>query len=193
MTGPPHDRDLQALWQSQRPGKDVGSAIALNLIHELAEGFERRITRRNVREYVAAAVVVAVFGWQMFTPSPLLLRIGAGMSIAAAIAVAYMIHRWGTARTLPSNLALTSALDFHRVELERQRDLLRSVWLWYLLPFAPGILVLEVGQALARPERTSRIIALSVAMFLLAVGIYAWNLRAAARIQRRIDRLKENL
>ena len=126
-------------------------------------------------------------------PSPLLLRIGAGMNVAAAIMVAYLIHRWGTARMLPSDLALTSALDFHRVELERQRDLLRSVWWWYLLPFTPGLLVLEVGQALARPERTPRIVAFSIAMFLFAVGIYAWNLRAAARIQRRIDRLKENL
>ena len=64
-----------------------------------------------------------------------------------------MLHLWGTARTLPSDLALTSALEFHRVQLERQRDLLRSVWWWYLLPFAPGVLVLEIGHALAQPER----------------------------------------
>ncbi|HUK32410.1 MAG TPA: hypothetical protein VLV86_00780 [Vicinamibacterales bacterium] len=190
MTGPPRDRDLQALWQSQPPD---GSAIALNLIREMAQGFEHRVARRNRREYVAAAIVVAAFGWQMFTLPTLLLRIGAGMSVAAAIAVAYMIHLWGTARTLPSELGLTRALEFHRVELERQRDLLRSVWWWYLLPFTPGVLVLEIGQALARPERTSRIIALSVVMCLLLVGIYALNRRAAARIQRRIDRLKENM
>jgi glucan phosphoethanolaminetransferase (alkaline phosphatase superfamily) len=193
MTVPPHDRDLQALWQSQPPGKDVGSAIALDEIRKMSQRLEHKVGRRNRREYVAAAIVVAAFGWQMFTLPTLLLRIGAGMSIVAAIAVVYMIHQWGTARTLPSDLGLTSALEFHRVELERQRDLLRSVWWWYLLPFTPGILVLEVGQALARPERTSRIIAFSGVMFLLAVGIYALNWRAAARIQRRIDRLKENM
>jgi glucan phosphoethanolaminetransferase (alkaline phosphatase superfamily) len=192
MTSPPDDRDLQALWQSQPPGKDVGSAIALNLIREMAQGFEGRMSRRNRREYIAAAVVVAAFGWQMFTSPSLLLRIGAGMSIAAAIAVTYMIYLWGTARTLPSDLALMSAIEFHRVELERQRDLLRSVWWWYLLPFTPGILVLEIGQALAQPERRSRIIVLSVLMLVLAAGIYWVNWRAAARIQRRIDRLKEN-
>jgi uncharacterized membrane protein YhaH (DUF805 family) len=193
MTGPPTDRDFQALWQSQSAGEDAGSAIALDEIRKMSQRLEHKVGRRNRREYVAAAIVVAAFGWQMFTLPTLLLRIGAGMSIVAAIAVAYMIHLWGTARTLPSDLGLTSALEFHRVELERQRDLLRSVWWWYLLPFTPGVLVLEVGQALARPERTSRIIALSVVMFLLAVGIYALNWRAAARIQRRIDRLKENM
>jgi hypothetical protein len=192
MTVPPHDRDLQALWQSQPPGKDVGSAIALDEIRKMSQRLEHKVGRRNRREYVAAAIVVAAFGWQMFTLPTLLLRIGAGMSIVAAIAVVYMIHQWGTARTLPSDLGLTSALEFHRVELERQRDLLRSVWWWYLLPFTPGILVLEVGQALARPERMSRIIATSVVVMASGVGIYARNRRGAARIQGRIDRLKEN-
>jgi glucan phosphoethanolaminetransferase (alkaline phosphatase superfamily) len=192
MTGPPDDRDLQALWQSQSPGEDAGSAIPLGEIRQMAQRLEHRVSRRNRREYTAAAVVVAGFGWQMFTLPSVLLRIGAGMCIVAAIAVAYMIHRWGTARPLPSDLALTSALEFHRVQLERQRDLARSVWWWYLLPFTPGVLVLEIGHALAQPERTARIVALSVVMLLLAVGIYALNWRAAARIQRRIDRLKEN-
>jgi hypothetical protein len=67
------------------------------------------------------------------------------------------------------------------------------MWWWYLLPLTPGVLVLEIGHALAQPERRSLWIVLSVVMFLLAVGIYALNWRAAARIQRRIDRLKENL
>ena len=190
MSNPQDDRGLQALWQSQPAD---GNTIALDLIRQLAEGLERRVNRRNRREYAAAVLVVAVFGWQMFTLPSLLLRIGAGMSIAAAIAVAYMIHRWGTARMLPSDLALTSALEFHRVQLERQRDLLRAVWWWYLLPFTPGVLVLEVGHALAEPERRSQIISLSVAMFLGMIAIYVLNRRAAARIQRQIDRLKKNM
>jgi len=189
MTDPPNDRDLQALWQSQSPD---GSAIALDEIRQMAQRLEHKVARRNRREYVACGVVVAVFAWQMFTMPSVTLRIGAGLSIAAAIAVAYMLHLWGTARTPPSDLALTSALEFHRLQLERQRDLLRSVWWWYLLPFAPGVLVLEIGQALAQPERRSHIIALSVVMMLIPVCIYALNRRAAARIQRRIDRLKEN-
>jgi hypothetical protein len=190
MTGPLDDRDLQALWQSQPPD---GGGITPDEIRQMARRLEHKVARRNRREYVAAAIVVAVFGWQIFTMPSVTLRIGAGLTIAATIAVAFMLHLWGTARTLPSELALTSALEFHRVQLERQRDLLRSVWWWYLLPFVPGVLVLAIGHALAQPERTSRIIAWSVGMILLMVGGYALNRRAAARIQRRIDRLKENL
>jgi len=192
MTDPSHDRDLQALWKSQSPGDDAGSAMALDEIRQMAQRLEHKAARRNRREYAAAAIVVAVFAWSMFTAPSVLLRIGNGLSIAAAIAVAYMLHQWGTARTLPSDLALTSALEFHRVELERQRDLRRGAWWWYLLPFAPGFLVLEIGQALAHPERVSRIIAGSVVVMASGVGIYARSRRAAARIQQQIDRLKEN-
>ena len=189
MTDPPQDRDLQALWQSQSPD---GNHVALDEIRQMAQRLEHKVARRNRREYVAAAIVVAVFGWSMFTAPSVFLRIGAGLSIAAAIAVAYMLHLWGTAATLPSDLALTSALEFHRVQLERQRDLRRSIWWWYLLPFAPGFLVVEIGQALAHPERMPRIIAVSVVVMASGVGIYVRSRRGAARIQRRIDRLKEN-
>ena len=189
MTDPQDDRDLQALWQSQPPD---GSVIALNLIRQMAEDLDHRVARRNRREYIAAAVVVAVFGWQMFTSPSVLLSIGAGLTIAAVIAVVYMLHLWGTAQTLPSDLALTSALEFHRVQLERQRDLLRSVWWWYLLPFVPGVVVMVIGRALAQPERMVQIIAWSIGMIVIMVGGNVLNRRAAARIQRRIDRLKEN-
>jgi hypothetical protein len=189
MTGPQDDRDLQALWQSQSPD---GSAIALDDIRQIAQRLEHKVARRNRREYVAAAIVVAVFGWSMFTAPSVLLRIGGGLSIAATIAVAYMLHLWGTAQTLPSDLAVTSALEFHRVQLERQRDLVRGAWWWYLLPFAPGFLVLEIGQVLAHPERRARIIAVSVVVMASGMVIYARSRRAAERIQRRIDRLKEN-
>ena len=190
MTDPIQDRDLQALWQSQPPS---GPAISLDEIRQKAQRFERRIARRNLREYVGAGFVVAGFGVVMWVVPSATVRVGAGLLIAAAIAVAYMIHLWGTATTLPSDLALRSALEFHRAELERQRDLLRSVWLWYLLPFAPGLLMLQVGQALAHPDRMSRIVAVSLAMAAIMVGINELNRRVAARIQKHLDRLKENL
>ena len=189
MTGPPNDRDLQALWQSQSPDR---SAITLNEIRQMAQRLEHRVAWRNGREYIVAAIVVAVFGWQMFKFPSALLRIGAGLIIAAVIAVVYMLHLWGTAQTLPSDLALTSALEFHRAQLEKQRDLLRSVWWWYLLPFVPGVVVMVIGRALAQPERMAQIIAWSVGMIVIMVGGYVLNQRAAARIQRRIDGLKEN-
>jgi hypothetical protein len=78
------------------------------------------------------------------------------------------------------------------VQLERQRNLLRSVWWWYLLPFVPGVLVLLIGQALEEPARISRIIAAGVLVVVVMIGVHALNRRVTAGIQRRLDRLKEN-
>jgi hypothetical protein len=190
MTGPLLDRDLQALWQSQSSRED---AISLDVIRQRAQHLERRVSRRNRREYVAAAVVVGGYGWMMFVGSSITIRIGAGLAVAAAIVIAYNLHRRGAASPLPSELGLSSARDFHRAQLERQRDLLRSVWWWGLLPLAPSFLVLQIGQALGHPERISGLVAVSVLVIVVMVGIYELNRRAAAGIQRRIDQLKENL
>jgi hypothetical protein len=78
------------------------------------------------------------------------------------------------------------------MQLERQRDLLRSVWSWYLLPFVPALLVLQIGLALAHPEKMSRIVTFGVLLVAFMAGVYELNRRAAAGVQRRIDHLKES-
>ena len=188
MTDQSHDGDLQALWQSQSRGEAV---ISLDEIRSRARRLERIVARRNLREYVAAAIVIPVFGLTMWV-GPGTIRIGAGLIIAATVFFVYHLHARGAAKSPPADLALRASLDFHRVQLERQRDLLRSVWSWALLPFVPGFLVLQIGLALALPARTARFIVIGVVFLVLLVGLHALNRRAAARIQQRLDRLKEN-
>ena len=188
MTDPFNDGDLQTLWQSQALDQ---KAISLEEIRDKAKRFERTMARRNLREYVAAVVVVAGFGWIMWVESSGIIRVGAGMVIVGTIFIVYHLRMQGSASSLPADLGLKSALEFHCVELVRQRDLLRSVWLWYLLPIVPGMLVAQIGRALAHPELLSRIVLYCVVMVAGAAGIHELNRRAAARIQERIDRLKE--
>ena len=114
------------------------------------------------------------------------------MVIVGTIFIVYHLRTHGSAISLPVDLGLKSAVDFHCAELVRQRDLLRRVWWWYLLPIAPGMLVAQVGQALEHPERLPHVIAFFVLMTALMIGIYELNRRGAARIQERIDRLRGN-
>ncbi len=149
------------------------------------------MAHRNLREYVAAVVVVAGFGWIMWLGPSSTIRAGAGMVIVGTIFIVCHLHMRGAASSLPVDLGLKSALEFHCVELLRQRDLLRSVWLWYLLPIVPGMLVMQIGQALTHPERLTGIVIYCVVVVAGAAGIHELNRRAAARIQERIDRLNE--
>lgn len=181
------DRELQALWQSQPSG---ASTISLEQLRERARRHERIINRRNLREYVAAALVVAWFSVMIWAWPSTMIRIGSGLSIAAALLVAGLLHRWGSVTPLPADLGLRSALEFHRLQLERQRDLLRAVWWWYVLPFVPGFLALEIGYVQQRIGPTWRVVVLGVFAAAVMIGIHFLNRYAAARIQERIDRLK---
>ena len=107
--------------------------------------FERTIARRNLREYFAGAFVIALFAYYMWMFPTLTLRIGCGLIILGTIYVIYQLHRRASARPSPADLGQRSCVDFQRAELERQRDALRSVWSWYLLPFLPGMCVFLFG------------------------------------------------
>ena len=72
--------------------------------------------------------------------------------IAGALTVMFELHRRGSARTAPADLGLSTCIDFHRKSLERQRDALRTVWIWYLLPFVPGLAIFEIGSAINQWE-----------------------------------------
>ena len=76
---------------------------------------------------------------------------------------------------------------------ERQRDLLRSVWSWYLLPFVPGLLFLHVGFMQAQSASTARFIVLGGVAAAAMAGIHFLNRYAASRIQERIDRLRAEM
>ena len=190
MSDQPVPESLQRLWQQQPVER---GSISLDELRQRARYLERRVGRRNRREYIASVVVLFMFGaiaWK--APSPLA-RAGAVVTLAATAFIVFHLSRYGTARTMPADLGLTGCLQFHRRELERQRDLLRGVWKWYLLPFAPGLILMYLGPVLDHPERAWRAlvpVTVTVAFFVLLAEL---NRRAAMKIQAAIDTLERNL
>jgi hypothetical protein len=81
---------------------------------------------------------------------------------------------------------LTASIAFHRGELVRQRDLLRSVVWWYIGPIIPGLVVFGVG--IAPGHGTGSL--LNALPFLCIFGLIVWvNHRAAIRLDRQIAEL----
>src|ERR1039457_1836068 len=95
---------------------------------------------RNLTEYAASTFVVVFFASTMFR-YPELMRAGAALIITGVIYMVWQLHKRGSARTVPSDLAFNNCVAFHRIELERQRDLVSHVWSWYLGPMIPGMAV----------------------------------------------------
>ena len=180
---------LKQLWQSQGA---PGVALSTDQLRRQAGVFQRRVLRRNALEYGAGLAVMLVFAFYIWAFPHALMRIGCVLiMLGCAWALVQMRRRAGgpalawTAAELPS-------LEAHRRELVRQRDALRSVWLWYVGPFVPGMVVFRWGVETeldaSAPFARGLVPNLVIAAVLLAV---VWiNRRAANKLQRQLDQLE---
>ena len=170
--------------------------MALEKVRASAGKFQSRIRIRNMIEYVAAAVVIAAFGWHAWNASNPMAQWGAILVIPGALFIVWQLHVRGGARRAPDASA-ASVLDFHRGELVRQRDMFRSAWLWYLMPMAPGLVLMLASWFVFTPASPVRSLAeqrvglgfMSVIVLLVFLVAFLVHRIAAYRLQKQIDDL----
>lgn len=187
----PEDRndDLRRLWQSQ--AEEVAN-VPLDVVRQRSQMLERRVYRRNYSEYAAGLVVLGFVAPMMWSAPNGVLAAGGLVLLAGGAYMMYRLHTSGSARTMPATLGDRSCVDFHRAELERQRDLLQNVWRWGLLPFWPGMALVLIGGMIERPDRWPFALGAAVLAVLMAIQIAWMNKRSAQTLQEVIDGLKEN-
>jgi hypothetical protein len=178
--------DIKTLWRNQK----TEDTVTLENIHERAAKFQRRVRNRNRREYIAVIFVVVVFSWYIWVLPDWFHKVGSALTIVGALFVAWQLHVRGSAARLPQDGSALGDVDFHRRELVRQRDALKSVWLWYLAPLVPGMIVFVIGtyhrfERIGRPVNPM-FVGTIVLVFAIVWMLNAW---AARRMQRRIDEL----
>jgi hypothetical protein len=196
MTGDNSSNELLNVWQSQKLG---GLAISVEDLRRASDKLARKVLWRNAREYLATIVVVLGYGYFFYKFHTLLLRLGSFLTVAGVLWVAYQLHVRGSAARMATEMDGRNCLDFHRSELVRQRDLLASVWKWYLLPFVPGFSIFMIGQvqlALSQPGAASRHI--SIVLGFASVGglcagvfwiVWKMNQWKAKELQKEIEGL----
>ena len=167
--------DPMRVWQDQPV---EGMHMSLEEVRRRAGRFESRIQNRNQREYLGAAVVALMFSFYFFKFPDLTTRAGCVLVLAGTAYVVAQLYRRSRPLALPDELGLIGSVEFYRRELVRQRDLLRSVWSWYLAPLAPGLLVISRLKPIT--------VAINAAVF---GGIWWLNQRGAARLTRQIEEL----
>jgi len=196
-----NDSDLLNAWQ-QLPGEPP--RFTPEELRGRISKFERTILRRNLREYFAAAFVLAVFAYYAWIFPTLLLRIGCGLLIVGTAYVITQLHRRASTRPVPVDMGLQNCLDFQRSQLANQRDALNAVWSWYLLPFVPGMAVFLIGlfqftknitEAAGKPFHAGAallgfaIVTGCVTAIFILIGML--NHRAARKLQLQIDDLDQ--
>lgn len=178
--------DLKARWQSQRA---EGGTMSIEEVRATAQRFEKRMRKTYNREYFAALTMIVWMAAYVWLLKPVLFRVAAGLAIPGILLMLYQLRKRASPRALPADLALTSCVEFHRRELERQRDARESTWRWYLLPFVPSVLVWTIAFYFL--PRGSLLLSLIFGACFLAVFILIGkaNQRAARRLQREVDEL----
>lgn len=196
MNSDPSDLDPrnhwpQILWQSQAQEHEP---MSLAEIHQKARTFQTKIRWRNGREYIASILVILGFSPVLLHRDSWMMQLGAALVIAATVFAAWWMHRRASAKAVPE--FGESIRDFHRQELIRQRDALRSVGLWGLAPIAPGMILIMLGRwfqshVASRPiaEDHLRILLASGLVALMCGGFWWLNQRGADRLQKQIDQL----
>ena len=185
--------NMQQVWQSQ-PTEGVRMSVAE--AHAKASAFQTKIWRRNLREYAAAALVILFFGYRMMGTADQLVRAGMALIIAGTCYLTWQLHRKGSASQLPEEAGLSSFIDFQRRQLVRQRDMLTSIWSWYLGPLLPGLALMMVALGRSNPGHLKHMW-LFITAYLGVILLVFWaiaglNKRAARRLQRQIDELDES-
>jgi hypothetical protein len=183
--------DLRNLWQNQEV-EEV--RISVDELRVKAAKFQSRIRWRNLREYAACLFVITIFGAMSLMVHQTVLRISFALMIAGAIYIAWHIRKWGSPKVLPTDLGRANWVGFYRDELERQCNLARSIWKWYLGPLIPGLSLLAIYGMWVAPSGLRWLpIAYAVAAA-ACFSLVGWlNQCAARRLERQIAELDREL
>ena len=183
-----NEHDILRLWQEQPA---TPRHFDIDELRRKAQRFERGVRRRNLREYVACVLVAAAAIYFAIVRDEPVTRLGCLVLLTGTAIAAWQLHR----RTAidardPARLAAPLATHY-RDELCRQRDALRSVGWWYVLPLLPGPELMLLGRHLAGHLPISKPGDLAIFLLMPIVGLLVLllNLHGARQLQRRIDAL----
>jgi hypothetical protein len=157
--------------------------LSLESVADHARLFQRVVWWRNVREAAAALFVVGANTNDLYQGENAIATAARLLLIAGTLFIMwYLFARAGT-RPVPDTVDADAVLRFHRGELTRQRDILRAVPLWYLLPFAPGFIALALSNW---SSQGPAVLLGLLGVLVLCTVVWLLNVWAARSLQKQI-------
>jgi len=194
MTPEDPTTDLRIIWQQQERREPP---VTLDQVRARARRVEAKVDRRNLLEYVAGVVALLIVtgvgmsgGAALWSGPRLLVSVGLILLLLGLAYVLYQLHTRGSWRAMPGELGTTDSVAFHRAELVRQRDLLKSVWSWYILPMYPGMALMAIGVLISDPSIATFVALVLVLAAVMSYAVARANAQGAKVVQRQIDELE---
>lgn len=139
-----NDDELKQLWQRQPlRAPDVSPEQLMSAMQRQTTQLRRTLIARDLRELVACALVIIIFGIFYFTVyvTPVS-RVGDLIVIGGAIFIAWkLVHTRRTTPPAPPGATVVESLRAELNAVHAQSRLLGSVLWWYLLPPFLGVTV----------------------------------------------------
>lgn len=138
-----NDDELKQLWQRQPlRAPDVSPAQLISAMQQQTSQLRRTLVARDLRELVACALVVVVFGFFAYGERLLVSRIGHWIVMGSTIFIAWkLVHTRRKTPPAPAGATVVESLHAELRAVRAQSRLLGSVLWWYLLPGFIGLLV----------------------------------------------------
>jgi len=144
------------------------------------------VRARNVRESLAAVLLILYFGYRLTMAPEGVHPVGACIVIAACIVI--LLLAW-TILDIPESDVTRFPPDQHpehwRKKMTTQAAALKLAWLWYVLPLLGGVALIVVGRGEGW-NSTSAVVSL-VVLALIGLLLAAANVSAGARLERERD------
>ena len=187
------EEELISIWQSSNDmerAKFEKSRLIIDLKSSLSR-MDKLIKFRDLSEIIAAIIVIPIFIYYAFTIPFILTKIG---SIWTVIWVIYVVIKLLKSKKNKPSAFTENYFDYlqkTRVYLLAQKELLDSVFYWYILPFLIGMLLFVMG---VKGVPIYRLILIFLGMIGLGVFIHFLNKRGVKKeIIPRLNEIDELL
>jgi len=142
------ENELTLIWQ-QSAKAEVVKLNASDLILELdlqLKSLDKGLKKRDKREIIAAAIVIVIFGTGTIFFTGIISKIGLLLCALYGIIVIFVLRNVKKHKPDIYSLPVKDYLVNHREYLVKERNLLKNVIYWYLLPPFIGEVVFFIGQ-----------------------------------------------
>ena len=143
-----NDDELKRIWQQQPlRSPDLSAAQMISAMRSKTTQLRRDLRARDVRELVACAIVVIVFGYFFFNERASIVRLGWLIVVGSSMFIAWkLVHARRTTPPAQPGATMVESLRAELNSVRTQSRLLGSVLWWYLLPPGIGLLVATWGM-----------------------------------------------
>ena len=175
--------DLKKDWQSQIKTSQSRDQIkdTLKVLEQNIETTDKQIKRRDRLEIGIAILLIPVWIIGLFFSVSVIQSLGLLVAIAACILIPYKMTKAKQVEQ-PKDKSVIEYLRSERQKLLQQKDMLDSVFWWYLGPLGLSIGLITLGANVNEhgvPVVSSSLVGYLVFVVALYAGIYFMNKKAA--------------